>query len=173
MLDETTGKPPAQARQIMLDLMEKAKAGEWLESSGGAQFWGGHYYLQTVQEITGYDWDDIWRATHYMMAQKELSLEGMVVQTYREPPAPRWDPCVSYEASGWRVTAALPAHSHMPQEWKFEVTNPAGEKVETDLPGEQLMFSPDFGPDVEDVEHAQARMVEILRQVRGTQAGSQ
>src|SRR3972149_11890212 len=44
------GKEEVEA--IMFDLMEKAKAEEFLEATSGASFWGGYYYLQTVAEIT-------------------------------------------------------------------------------------------------------------------------
>lgn len=77
-------------RGIILDLVERAKRGEWLEASGGAAFWGGYFYLQTVQSITGAG-DMVLNVARQMVEEKLISLEGAVVQKYRKPRRPRWN----------------------------------------------------------------------------------
>jgi hypothetical protein len=72
-------------KTVMLDLIEKDKAEEFLEASNGAHFYGGHYYLQTVNEITGIPFTEIWQAVSDLQEQNKIRLNGMVVQEYREP----------------------------------------------------------------------------------------
>lgn len=156
---------------IALDLIERSKAGEWLEGNSGASFWGGHYYLQTLAEIAQVSMRDIWQYADRMCSDKKIDLEGAVVQEYFDPPEPAWsEPALVYELDGWKVSAALPNHSKMPQEWKFEVTQPNGEKLEIEIPGEPLMYQPTFGPDAGDVAQAEGRILKIMEQVRGKAA---
>lgn len=73
---------------IMFDLMEKARAEEFLEATGGAGFWGGYYYLQTVAAITGLPMETVWEVARKMEDKKKIRLEGAVVQPYRDPTSP-------------------------------------------------------------------------------------
>ncbi len=151
--------------EIILDLIEKHQDGEFLEASTGAEFWGGHFYLQTVAAITEKPIGELWAPVGKMVKEKKIGLEGAVIQSYFEPAPPSWEPHSTYELNGWKATAGLPTHSKMPQMWKFEVTKPDGEKLDLDIPGEYLTHSPDFGPDVDDVNHARERLVQILEQI--------
>jgi hypothetical protein len=155
---------------IMLDLMEKAKAEEFLEGTGGARFWGGYYYLQTVASIADLPMKSVWDATDKMIADKKIQLEGAVVQPYFEPAPPTWEPHTSIERDGYRIVASLPTHSKMPQTWQYEVFKQGAEgeepvKLEIEIPQETLTYQPTFGPDVDDVSSAEARMAQILEEV--------
>lgn len=155
--------------KVAFELIDKVKAGEWLETNDGASFWGGYYYLQTLAAVTDLPMKKIWEFADKMVAEKKISLEGAVVQEYYEPPAPAWsEPTLAYELDGWKVSAALPVHGNMAQEWKFEVTKPDGKKLEIEIAGEPLLHQPMFGPDVGDVAKAEERIVKIMDEVRNT-----
>jgi hypothetical protein len=160
---------PEEVEGIMFDLMEKAKAEEFIEGTSGARFWGGYYYLQTVAAITDYPMREMWGIAGKLVSEKKIQLEGAVVQPYFEPAPPTWEECTSFEQGDLRITAALPTHSKMPQTWKFEVfrklSNGEEERLELQLPEEPLMYQPTFGPDAEDVRAAEERMVQILKDV--------
>lgn len=155
---------------IMLDLMEKAKAEEFLEGTSGARSWGGYYYLQTVASITDLPMKSVREAADKMIADKKIQLEGAVVQPYFEPASPTWEAHGSVERDGYRVVASLPTHSKMPQTWQFEVFKQGAEgeepvRVEIEIPQEPLTHQPTFGPDVDDVARAEERMAQILEEV--------
>lgn len=152
---------------IMLDLMEKAKQEEFIEGSSGARFWGGYYYLQTVAAITNVQMKQVWEVSNKMIADKKMQLEGAVVQPYFEAAPPNWETHSSLERDSYRVVAALPVHSKMPQTWKFEVFKQQADsnefvRLEIDIPTEPLTHQPTFGPDIEDVTRAEERMNQIL-----------
>ena len=75
------GKTATERLQAaIIDLIAKDKAGEFIgEGTNGAHFWGGHFYLQTVGEITGVDLPDLWPCVDTMVARKQIQLDGMVV----------------------------------------------------------------------------------------------
>ena len=168
MLENLAMPLEEETAAIMFDLMEKAKAGEFLgESGSGASFYGGYYYLQTVASIMNVPMGSMWDIAYRLANEKKISLDGAVVQPYREPNPPVWgEPEYTYELDGWMVSAALPTHDQMAQEWKFEVTKPDGEKLEIEIPGESLLHRPTFGPDASDIARAQERMAAIVAQVR-------
>ena len=150
-------------RAIILDLIERSKAGELLEDHGGATFWGGYFYLQTVAAITdnfvGHLWEDVWA----MMADELIGLEGAVIQPYREPPPPMWEEFIRIEEDdGWVGIAYLPGHRQMAREWKLEVKTPEGDDAYAFLPGLSLTHDPIFGPDVDDVARAEVRLMELI-----------
>jgi hypothetical protein len=88
MLNDTSNTDPETIKSIMLDLITKRQQNKFLEGGSGAEFWGGHYYLQTVQAIVGVPWKDVWRAVDQLVEDKQIRIEGMVVQTYHEPQQP-------------------------------------------------------------------------------------
>jgi hypothetical protein len=158
-----------EVEAIMFDLMDKAQAEEFLESTSGARFWGGYYYLQTVAAITDLPMKRVWEIAYKMQDAKKIGLEGAVVQPYREPNQPIWKPHTTLEQDGLQVVASLPAHSKMPQTWQFEVYEQGAEgeepaRLEIDIPQAPLFHQSDFGPDVEDVARAEARMAKILEE---------
>ncbi len=76
-------------KHVLLDLIEKHKAGVFFEAHNGAEFWGGHYYLQTAATIMGIPFREVWPGLRQLCAEKRVDLEGMVVQEYRQPAQPQ------------------------------------------------------------------------------------
>jgi hypothetical protein len=72
-------------KAVILDLIERSKAGEVLEANNGARFWGGYFYLQSVNKILNAGWNDIWLAVDEMCEEKIIHINGMVVEDYNEP----------------------------------------------------------------------------------------
>ena len=69
-------------QEIILDLIEKEKAGEFIGEDGvGAGFWGGHFYLQTVEAITEMPMKDLWGVVDKMVKDKQIGIEGAVVHS--------------------------------------------------------------------------------------------
>lgn len=149
--------------EVILDLIEKGKTGEWLsEGSSGANDWGGYFYLQTVQAITCTPYDEFWNQVNKMVYDKKIQLEGMVVQEYREPPAPQWGEYARIEYEGYTGIAKLPTHSKMPQHWEIVILAPNGRLIAEGIEGPTLMHSPDFGVDVEDAVNVEAVIKEYI-----------
>lgn len=151
--------------EIILDLIKKGKAGEWLsEGSSGAHDWGGYFYLQTVQEITGIPYDQLWNHVHKMYADKQIQLEGMVVQEYTEPPEPTWEEYLRFDYEGYTGIGKLPTHSRMPQHWEIVILAQNGRTIAEGIEGPVLTHSPDFGVDVEDVANIEAAIMVVIDQ---------
>lgn len=165
MLDSLAEDETQTVKNIMLDLIEKNKKGEFLESYSGASFWGGHYYLQLVESITGLGMAELYDIARQLEAEKIITLNGAVVCTYREPLPPKWEYYGQIESEGWKVRVSMPTHEKMAQTWKFEVANPEGDIVDLGLPELQMMYSPIFGPDAGDVVRAQEAAQKILAQL--------
>lgn len=147
------------AQAIILDLVEKAKAGEFIgEDGNGASFWGGYFYLQTVAAITDVFIGHLWEDVHALMKKKKIGLDGAVIQPYRKPPPPKWEEYLRIEEDGYIGIALLPGHRDMAREWKLKVLRPDGKPAFSVLPGEALLHDPVFGPDVEDVERVKERL---------------
>lgn len=123
MLDDLKRYEPETIKAIMLDLIAKREADEFVEATNGAEFWGGHYYLQTVAEVLDVPMEYIWKATHQLQAEKRIRLEGMVVQTYREP----------YKALTYEPQAAPEAVLHHERPDKVWAMVPRPEEAELDL----------------------------------------
>lgn len=149
--------------EIVLDLIEKDKAGEFIgEGSNGAHFWGGHLYVQTVSEIVGLSMKDIWIIIDEMVANKQIQLEGAVIQEYYEPPVPRWDEYSRVNYEGYTGVAFIPSHSKMPQNWHIAIYAPNGQLIREDIEGPRLHYSPDFGVDSSDVANVEASIKELI-----------
>jgi hypothetical protein len=73
--------------EIILDLIAKDKEGEFIGdiATNGAHFWGGHFYLDTVQTITDTPWDQLWEVANQMVDNKQIQIDGNVIQEYYEP----------------------------------------------------------------------------------------
>jgi hypothetical protein len=150
--------------EIVFDLIEKVKTGEFLEDGNGASFWGGYFYLQTVAVIIGQPFPELWRLADKMVAEKKIDLDGAVIQPYREPPPPEWEESFRLEEDGWVGIAALPKHRKMPQVWKLTILNPDGE--ETVRKHVLLAHRPDFGPGGDDVAKAEEKLRELITSAR-------
>lgn len=149
-----------KVEEIVLDLIKKAKAGEFLEDGNGASFWGGYFYLQTLAAIVDPSMN-FWEAGKLLVKNKKISLEGAVVQDYQEPPLPEWEPFLDVKLGNWFGMASLPRFRQMPKEWRLYVMNPKGRIVCMEyLP---LSFDPVFGPDVSDVENAKRMLLQLIQ----------
>ncbi|MEO7904309.1 MAG: hypothetical protein ABIR91_00785 [Candidatus Saccharimonadales bacterium] len=163
-------------RYVMLDLIAKEKTGAFIgETSNGAQFWGGYFYLQTVREIINAadeqdescSWTEIWAVVDEMCLSKQIQLEGMVVQEYYEPPAPAWDTYGTIEYKGYTGVMKLPAHGHMSATWQFDIVDANGKYVVKEQNGLQLTHEPVFGPDVDDVYSVEQTIREAIDRLMG------
>lgn len=149
--------------EVMTDLIEKDKAGEFIgESKEGAHFWGGHYYMQTVNAITVMPYDKLWPEVNKLISDKKIQLEGMVIQEYRESPQPSWDEYGKFDIDSFTVVASIPSHSKMDQTWQYTILDEEGNVLEANLPGGRLMHSPDFGVDVDDSAQAEQEMIALI-----------
>lgn len=88
VMDTLQADAAATIQAVVLDLIERVKAGEAFETHEGARFWGGYFYVQSVCEVLSLPMKDVLPVVDAMCATKEISLEGMVVQPYREPVKP-------------------------------------------------------------------------------------
>lgn len=86
MMGEVDKYKSENIKAVLMDLIEKSKAGEFLEGSNGASFWGGYLYLQTLAEVMDLSVAAVRKATAELVEDNVIRMEGMVVQLYREPP---------------------------------------------------------------------------------------
>jgi hypothetical protein len=151
--------------EVVMDLIEKDKRGEFIgEETGGAHFWGGHMYMQTVAEITGKSMRDLWGDMDNMQRAKQISLEGCVIQEYRQPPEPKWSEYGRFEYEGYTGIAHLPNHSKMSQVWQISVLGPDGNLIAESIQGPALTHDSTFGADVDDVAAVELAVQETIEQ---------
>lgn len=164
--------PIARTGDVILDLIERSQDPAFFigEEGGGATFWGGYFYLQTVAAITGHFVGHLWEHVYALMADKKIDLEGAVIQEYREPPPPKWVEHLRTEEDGWVATASLPGHRQMAHEWKFEILGPDGKPAYAFIPGLALFHESVFGPDVEDVARAKEHLGNLLDEAKANAA---
>lgn len=166
MLENIDNDQSETVKTIILDLIDKSKNNEFLEIHTGANFWGGHYYLQLVESITGIDLYKLYWLTDQLEKEKVISMNGAVVCEHHEPSPPSWEPFGSLEYDGWKVTVCIPTHEKMNQSWKFEVYNPDGELVDMDIPELPMAYTPIYGPDATDIASAEQVAGQILAQIK-------
>lgn len=154
---------PEVLRHIILDLVAKAKAGEWLEQGTGAVDWGGYYYVQTVQAITNAPWKTVWEVIGVLETESKISLQGSIVCDYREPEVPGWEEYSRIEVDGWLGIIWIPAHDDMESEWKLEVFRPNRSRA-CDPEHLPMLYAPTFGPDVSDVAAAEERLLALIEE---------
>ena len=155
-----------KVEEIILDLIEKVKAGEFVEDGTGASFWGGYFYLQTVEAITDQFLGHLWEDVHRLVLKKKIGLEGAVIQPYRKPPPPLWEEFLRIEDHGLVGIAYLPGHRQMARAWKLKVLKPNGKLAYDFIPGLALLHDPVVGPDVEDVARAKKELLRLIRESR-------
>lgn len=156
--------------EMIFALIEKVKAGEFLEDGNGAEFWGGYFYIHTVSDIVEISASqsigpEIWRIVDRMVAEKKIGLEGAVITDYRKPPPARWDESFRVEKNGWVGIARFPAHRHMKKSWKFKILKPDGKTFKHSIPELLVVHPIDFGPDIEDINRAKEELNKFLEQV--------
>lgn len=155
-----------KVEEIILDLIGKVKAGEFVESGSGAAFWGGYFYLQTVADITDQFFGHLWEDVHRMVWDKKIGLEGVVIQPYRKPPPPVWEEFLKIEDEGWVGIAYLPGNRQIARQWKLKVLKPDGKPAYRFLPGLPLIYDPVFGPDISDAGRAQKELLRLIYEAR-------
>lgn len=149
---------------IIIDLIEKVKAGEFVEDGSGAEFWGGYFYLQTVARITDQFLGHLWEDVHRLCTEKKISLDGAVITPYREPPPPLWVEALRIEDAGWVGIASVPGHRWMALEARLEVLKPDDTPAYEHIPGLSLMHAPEFGIDAEDLYRIEEKLVKLIEQ---------
>lgn len=153
--------------EVVLDLIEKVKANEFVgEDGGGARFYGGYLYLQTVADVLDISMGMAWDRLYGMIEAKKVGVDGAVILPYREPPPEKWEEHARLDDDGWTGVAYLPGHRAMAREWKLEVLKPDGNPAYSFVPGVPLTHDPVFGPDVDDVAHAQDKLRELIARAR-------
>lgn len=69
--------------EIIFDLIEKVKGGTFLgEDNEGADYWGGYFYVQTLEKILDLIPGNGFKIAYDLVAQKKIGLNGAVVQEY-------------------------------------------------------------------------------------------
>ncbi|MBI5140449.1 MAG: hypothetical protein HZA94_03335 [Candidatus Vogelbacteria bacterium] len=151
--------------EIILDLIEKVKAEEFVEGSDGASFYGGYFYLQTVANIIGLSMGNIWAIAKRMADDKQISLEGAVVIPYRKPPRAKWNEVFRIKGQGWTGVAYAPDNSQMKKFWKFKILAPDGKVFRHNIPNLPIIHSLAFGVDVEDLDSARRAIRKFFRRL--------
>ncbi len=146
---------------IVSDLKEKAKNGEFLEDGTGAFFWGGYFYLQTLAAIIGKDIRETWQIADTLVADKKIRLEGAVIQDYAPPEKLSWVEHGKIKKGDVTGKAYLPGNRDMKNEWKLVARRKNRKPLVNMIP---LGFDPVFGPDVSDVQAAQKALLELMKE---------
>lgn len=133
---------------IIIDLVDKAKSGEFIGENGKPEFllWSGYLYVQTLAKIIGQSDEKTWEYVLELKKKGEINIKDGVIRSYREAPSPTWVESFRVTDDGWIGIASLPAHSRMEQKWKLEVMNhdgtPTGITYEVPI-NHDLIFGPD------------------------------
>ncbi|WP_024794997.1 hypothetical protein [Tomitella biformata] len=153
--------------QVLRDLLDRDRAGEWLGQPGGFPMWGSTMYLQTVSRLTGWTMHECWAVADHAVKAGVISMEGAVVGypiTVRDVPSGpimNWDTNEPTDPDGWVVW-----WSRFDGRYQVEVTrlnnadaNSGQLTVYAGRTGEVLHSEPvgiaygaPFGPDVSDVD---------------------
>lgn len=151
--------------EIVLDLIEKGKAHEWLEDGAGAWFWGGFFYAGTVGKILELDMEYLFPKFVEMVKNHQITMEGHVIRAYTPAPVPEWsdEPSVQFEVGGWVAKAFMPKHSRMPQQMRYQLLDPEGKEIVSTLSKEPLLHNPGFGLDVEDMARIDSDLKDFFR----------
>ncbi len=155
--------------EIVMDVIKKVKAGEFVEDGAGAGFYGGYFYVQTIRSILGDIKDSmklVWESVREMQDDKKITLEDSIVTKYRAPPPPEWSEHLRVRNGDWIGVAYLPAHSRMEQVWEleaFQEDDYLATKQGTTLP---LRHSLLFGPDNEDIDHGMDKLTELIEEAK-------
>lgn len=160
---------------IILDLIEKAKAGEWVgEDGGGAGFWGGYFYLGVVAKIADTRMRSVWEAAGRLVDAKLISLEGAVVQDHRESTPDGEDGLGKYMpipfdrpegvlARGYRIKAWQPRNSEAERIMIVRAWVEGSEDGEAVAEAKVAMMRENmFGLDVEDLAALERATDELL-----------
>jgi len=133
---------------IIIDLVDKVNAGEFIGENGRPEFllWGGCLCVQTLAKITEQSDEKTWEYVLELKKRGEINLKDGVIRSYREAPSPTWVESFRIKEDGWIGIASIPAHSRMEQKWKLEVMNhdgtPTGITYEVPI-NYDLLFGPE------------------------------
>jgi len=174
-LEKVVGKNdnPSERESVLFivkaleELVVIAKDHQMIEVGTGAHFWGGYFYLQSIQEILDVEWKHVHMAMAVLYRMKKLNQNGMVVVPYTEPPAPKWGLMDSSEVDGYRLLRSLPTHERMPHVWKLAIHRKSDDAVlaEVDL---EIDYPLEFGVDQDDLIRSENKLKEMLAALTNT-----
>ncbi len=132
-----------------------------IEAGTGAGFWGGYFYLQTVQQILDIEWPIIHTAMAVLYKREKLDLNGMVVIPYTTPPEPKWTTYDIVDIDKYSLKRCLPSHDRMPHAWKLSIYETSSNTL---LQERQLQITQplEWGVDIEDLAGSEAELKRML-----------
>ena len=176
-LEKAAGKPdvPSDKATVLYvvraieALASFAQYNVMIEAGGGAEFWGGYFYLPTVQAILDVEWPQIHMAMAVLYRMKKYDLDGMVVVPYTTPPEATWQQYDSHEVDGYVLTRSLPSHNRMSHTWKLAVYEKGSESPvrECQLQIDQPL---EWGVDIDDLAQSEAKLSEMLSDLKNQPA---
>ncbi|MGE5327760.1 MAG: hypothetical protein ACM3KH_00320 [Thiobacillus sp.] len=147
--------------EIIFDLMQKSMDHEFIELDNGAHFWGGYFYLQTIESITGIPLDVIMSTADRMTKENKIKLSGSVVRSFSAEDVIR--DYLTVEKDDWFMTAAL---NDRDQSWDIALFDQNGDLVDIKMHN-PMEFIPPFAVGPGDIERINDRLEEIMDEVRG------
>jgi hypothetical protein len=176
-LEKAAGKPdvPSEKETVLyvvraIEILASfAHYNVMIEAGGGAEFWGGYFYLQTVQAILDVEWPQVHQAMAVLYRMKKFDLNGMVVVPYTTPPEPVWRHFDSIDVDGYTLKRSLPAHDRMPHTWKLAVYEKGSETPvqECELQIDQPL---EWGVDIDDMSQSEAKLASMLAELKNQPA---
>lgn len=150
---------------IIFDLIEKSMDHEFIElNPKDAQFWGGYFYLHTIESITGVPLDIILETADRMVKEKKITLNGYVVKSYSAAKQTR--DYISVDKDDWIILAAL---NERELRWELTIADPDGNKIDITIQ-DPLEFPPPFALGPGDIGRIQGCLDEILDREIGRRA---
>lgn len=176
-LEKVIGKPenPSERETILFAvkaievLAGFAQHHIMIEEGSGAHFWGGYFYLQTINKILGVDWPHIHMAMAVLYRMKKLNLNGMVVVPYTEPLPATWSQLDRMEVDEYVLTRSIPTHDRMPHTWKLAIYDKSSDTLlaESELHIDQPL---EFGVDQDDLAQSETKLDEMLADLKNQTA---
>ena len=148
-----------RAEEIIFDLIEKVRANEFIGEDDSAMLYDGYFHLPTLGNIINMPMNVIWKIAEKLVVEKKISLQGNMVQDYREPLPPSWEEYFRIEKNNLIGIAYLPGHYDMRQQWKLEILKDNIECQEGFFP---LSWGPEFGPDIDDIEVVRKELLRLM-----------
>lgn len=109
--------------EIVVDLLERERDGEWVGQLHASRMWGSSLYTQTIAGILDVDWDDLRRIVGLAVDAGTVAIDGQVVSLPgRVSPRPtrRWA-VYEEEPTCLSLEVLLPASRDEPRVWRVEV----------------------------------------------------
>jgi hypothetical protein len=145
---------------VIFDLMQKSLDHEFIELDNGAHFWGGYFYLQTIESITGIPLEIILETADRMVEEKKITLSGTVVKSFNADKITR--DYITVDKDDWYILAALNEEG---LSWDVSLVDPDGEDVEIAI-DDAMEFLPPFAVGPGDIDRIKGQLEEILDEMR-------